>query len=720
MNIIERLTHNAWRPLLPALAATALMLAVGLPVVAQEEAETAEAPTANVPEPPDLSRWQCRNCPLVYGWRGSVLFGAGYVSDDFFEFGNYRGLEQQGVYGALGVDLTWRAEDARYLDIYGERLGLDSRTLEVETGKQGSYKIFLGWDQITQHRADDTRTPFLGAGTSDQTLPDSWVLAGTTDGMTALDASLRQINIGRERRTLRLGVEFGGKSPWRYRADVKRSTRDGNAIRGASFIFRAVQLAAPIDYRTTRFDTSIAYVLKRWQLEAGYNVSLFENDNDALQWENPFTGIFGAQLGQLAEPPDNQFHQFMLSGSWNQSRYLTLAGQIAMGRMDQNENLLQPTVNPNLQNPELPRARFDGEVDTRILNFRATSNLTRDLRARVQLRYDERDNNSSQDAFTQVITDTFVTGEAINEPYSYDRISAEATLDYQLFSFLDLSASAESRETDRTLQEVEQTTTDSYTFQARSNPVDRLNLRAEYKHEDRDNDLDPALLGPGVNPDLRRFHFAEKQRDAYRFTADYALLENLFAGVFVEVADEDFKDVDIGLSDARSESYGLDLSANFSRHVSAHAFVSFERLEADIFGADNIDGASWQASQDDDFRTVGFGFRFDQLPGKWVRGSLDLSYASADGEIKIEKRGVRDPEFPTLETRRFTLEASLERALRENLDIRFNYLVGKLTENDFFRDNVQPNTVPTLLSLGELTPDGTVHVISAMLRYRFQ
>jgi len=720
MNIIERLTHNAWRPLLPALAATALMLAVGLPVVAQEQAETAEAPTANVPEPPDLSRWQCRNCPLVYGWRGSVLFGAGYVSDDFFEFGNYRGLEQQGVYGALGVDLTWRAEDARYLDIYGERLGLDSRTLEVETGKQGSYKIFLGWDQITQHRADDTRTPFLGAGTSDQTLPDSWVLAGTTDGMTALDASLRQINIGRERRTLRLGVEFGGKSPWRYKADVRRSTRDGNAIRGASFIFRAAELAAPIDYRTTRFDTSVAYVKDRWQLEAGYNVSLFENDNASLQWENPFTGIFGAQLGQLAEPPDNQFHQFMLTGSWNQSRYLSLAGQVAMGRMTQDDSFVQPTVNLNLANPGLPRANLDGEVDTRIVNFRATSNLTRNLRARVQYRYDERDNDSPRDFYTQVITDTFVTGEVVNEPYSFDRTSVDANLDYRVFSFLNLTASAERKEMDRTLQEVEETTTDIYAFQARTNLFERLNVRAEYQREQRDNDLDPALLGPGVNPDLRRFHYAEKDRDTFRISADYAVLDNLFAGVFAEIADEDFKDVLIGLSDARAESYGIDLSASFSQNVSAHAFVAFERLEADIRGADNNDGATWFATQDDEFRTAGFGVNFDELPGKWARAAIDLSYAAADGEIAIDKRSTVSPDFPRLKTRRFTLEASLERVLRENLNLRLGYLVGKLSEDDFFRDNVLPNTVPTLLSLGEQTPDGTVHVVSAVLRYRFQ
>ena len=717
------LTEQTRERLQRPMAVLLLCAVFAMPVAAQDDEPEEKAGAdrqTSMPEPPDLRRWQCRNCPLVEGWTGSVLFGGGYISDDFFEFGNYRGLEDQGAFVELGADLIYRGDDAKYVDIYGQRLGLDSRTLLIEGGKQGSYRLSLGWDEINYLREDDALTPFLNAGSSNQTLPADWVLAGTTGGMTALEENFRSVNIGSDRNILSLGIEFGGKSPWRYRADFERTSREGNPIRGASFIFRAAELAAPVDYTTTKLDAGIAYVKDRWQLEASYNLSHFDNDNQALFWENPFTGIFGAQLGQLAEPPDNQFHQVMLSGSWNQSRYLTLAGQVAIGRMDQDEPLLQPTVNPNLVNPGLPRARFDGEVNTRIANFRATSNITRDLRARFQFRYDERDNDSSRDSFTQVITDTFVTGEVVNEPFSYDRISAEATVDYRVLSRLDLSASAKRKEMDRTLQEVEETTTDSYTLQARSNPVDSLNLRAEFKREERDNDLDPTLLGPTVNPDLRRFHFAEKERDAYRFSADYALLENLFAGVYVELADEEFEDVDIGLSNARSESYGLDLSANFTQHASAYAFVSFEELEADIFGADNIDGAPWQGSQDDKFRTIGFGFTFDQLPGKWVRGSLDLSYASADGDIDIVKRGVDAPEFPELKTRRFTLEASIERALRENLGLRFNYLVGKLTEDDFFRDGVEPNTVPTLLSLGELTPDGTIHVISAMVRYRFQ
>src|SRR6056297_886005 len=716
----DRMRHLVFR-----LALSGLLSAIlGMPAIGQddEQEKTDTEVTGEIPWPeqPDLSRWQCRNCPLVEGWTGSVLFGGGYISGDFLEFGNYRGLEDQGGFVELGADLIYRGSDARYIDIYGERLGLDSRTLLIEGGKQGSYRLSLGWDEINYLREDNALTPFLGAGSPNQILPADWVLAGTTDGMTSLEQNLRSVNIGSDRDILTLGIEFGGKSPWRYRADFERTSRSGNSIRGASFIFRAAELAAPVDYQTTRLDAGIAYVKDRWRLEASYNLSHFENDNQALFWENPFTGIFGAQLGQLAEPPDNQFHQFMLTGSWNQSRYLSLAGQVAMGRMTQDDSFVQPTVNLNLANPGLPRANLDGEVDTRIVNFRATSNLTRNLRARVQYRYDERDNDSPRDFYTQVITDTFVTGEVVNEPYSFDRTSVDASLDYRVFSFLNLTASAERKEMDRTLQEVEETTTDIYAFQAWTNLFERLNVRAEYQREQRDNDLDPALLGPGVNPDLRRFHYAEKDRDTFRISADYAVLDNLFAGVFAEIADEDFKDVLIGLSDARAESYGIDLSASFPQNVSAHAFVAFERLEADIRGADNNDGATWFATQDDEFRNAGFGVNFDELPGKWARAAIDLSYAAADGEIAIDKRSTVSPDFPRLKTRRFTLEASLERVLRENLNLRLGYLVGKLSEDDFFRDNVLPNTVPTLLSLGEQTPDGTVHVVSAVLRYRFQ
>lgn len=699
-------------------AAVIGLLMLGMsPVLAQDSTDPQQEQAESTG--PDTSEWICEDCPFFTGLSGSVLFGASYVSDDLFEFGNYRGLEEDGVYGATGVDLRYRGKDAHYVIVHGERLALNSRHLSVEAGQQGRYGLRLDYDEIPYFRASDTRTIFEGAGTAVQEVPVGWIRGDTTDGMAALAGSLRGIDVRHKRKTLGLALEVNRKSPWRYRVDVQKTRKEGNLIRGASFIFRAAELAAPVDYETTRVEAAIGYARDRWQLEAAYHLSRFDNGNRSVSWQNPFFGINGADQGELAQPPENQFHQVLLSGSWRYEQWLMLSAQVAAGRSEQDESFLASTLNSGLASPTLPRSSLDGRVDTRIANFRATSNLTDRLRAKLQFKYDERDNKTPVDSFVQVVADTFVTGAREYEPFSYERTSMNAALDYRVASDLKVTASATHKGMERTLQEVENTDTNLYSFKIRATPVSRLNLNVELSREERNNDLDPARLGPQVNPSLRRFHFAEQEREALRLVADLSLGDNLVAGVFAQFADEEFSDTEIGLSDGRSESYGLDVSAVFSDNVTAHAFVALESLHADILGADNIEDAPWQARQEDKFRTAGVSLNFEDLPGKWVEGGLDFTYSSADGDIRVEKRN-SPLAFPTLETRRMTLEASAERELGERLNLRLGYLVGKLTEDDFFRDDVAPDTVPTLLRLGEQTPGGTVHVVSLLLRYRFQ
>ncbi|MDX1626491.1 MAG: MtrB/PioB family decaheme-associated outer membrane protein, partial [Wenzhouxiangellaceae bacterium] len=667
---------------------------------------------------PDTSEWACEACPFVYGAQGSILIGAGWVSDDLFEFGTYRGLEESGIYPAVGVDLRYRSEDARYLLVRGDRLGIDSRYLAVDAGRQGAYGLEFSYNEIPYYRADDTRSIFVGAGTSNQTLPPGWVRAGTTDGMTSLGESLRGIEIGHERKTLGLALKVERESPWQYRVGVERTRKQGNLIRGASFIFRAAELAYPIDYETTQVDASVGYVRDRWQLKASYHLSDFDNGNRSVTWENPFLGINGADRGRLAQAPENHFHQFMVSGSWFLSRRLRLAGNLAFGRGEQDEPFLDATVNPLIANPVLPRSDLDGRIDTRILNLRATSDLTSRLRTKLQFSYDERDNKTPAAEFVQVVADTFLTDERSYEPFSYERTRVEGAVDYRFASFLKVTASAWHKGMKRSLQEVEDTDTRHVSLQVRATPISRLNLDVEVSREERRNDLDPALLGPQVNPSLRRFHFSEKDRDAVRAVADFAISDKVSTSLYAEYSDEEYADTEIGLSDGRAESYGLDVSASLSRHLSGHAFVALESLRADILGADNIDGAEWSARQKDEFRTAGLGLTFDNPDGRWVEAGLNLVYASADGDIRVEKRNA-DPAFPELETRRVTLEATAERVINDRLNLRLAYLMGKLTEDDFFRDDIAPDTVPTLLRLGEQTPDGTVHVVSVQLRYRF-
>lgn len=700
---------------------TVLLALPGVAALAQDDAAPATVWFAGQQIPaPDFAKWECKNCDFRYGWDGNALLGVGYTSDQLFEFGNYRGLDDNGAHANVGVDANFRAEDGRHLDVYGEDLGLKNRDLVIRGGRQGRYAAWLAYDEILHLRADDTRTPFVGAGTSDQTLPAGWVRGQVTGDMSLLAESLRPIDIRSKRETIGIGFEFQRQSPFIYAAEVRQTERDGNRIRGGSFIFRAAELASPIRYETTELDASVAFVKRTWELQAEYNLSRFENKNRSLRFENPFIGINGASVGELAEAPDNDFHQVMLSGSWRPSSLFTLAAQAAIGRIEQDQTLLDFTLNPNLSTPALPRSAFDGEVDTRVLNLRATSRLSRKLSARVNLEYDERDNNSSQDAWLQVVSDTFVTNERINEPLSHERWTFGAQLDYRALSWLRLSGDVRRTETKRTFEEVRNSDTDRYALRARIRAAEKLQFSIEGSREERDNDLDPALLGPQENPSLRRFHFAEKERDVLRVAADYSITDNLAAGLYFELADEDYTDTRIGLSHARSRSLGLDLSHAFGDRATAHAWFAYERLEGTIFGADNVTGAEWQADQDDQFRSGGVGVRLHRLPGGWTSASLDASYSRAEGDIQLTKRGVFDPRFPELQTRRFTLEARAERQMRENLDLVLDYLVGRLSEQDFFRDAVDPATVPNLLSLGEATPGGTVHVVSASLRYRFR
>jgi MtrB/PioB family decaheme-associated outer membrane protein len=696
----------------------ACLVALGPQAWAQQDA-TVDGEDTTSSGGPDTSQYLCERCPFPEAWTGYVLFGGGYVSSDFSDFGDFGGLEEKGLYAGLGADLIRRWADGRYLDLYADRLGLNSRTLSLQGGRQGDYDVHLDYAEISRFRTMEAQTIFVGAGTANQQLPPGWVREVSTDQMPLLQDSLRNHTIGTDRKTLGLGLAWQRQSPWNYRLDVERTRKEGSRIQGAPFIFHAAELVAPVDFQTTRVDAAVGYAGKNWELETAYNLSMFSNRRPVIRFENPFTGMtIGDDAGELSQPPDNQFHQLMLSGSWRHSRWMTLAGQVAIGRAEQNEQFLQPSVNPQFADIGLPRNDLDGRINTRIANVRLTSNLTNRLNARVQVRYDERDNATPTDSFVEVATDTFLGRSRTNRPFGYERLNMNAALNYRLSSAYRLGAMVERREMKRTFQEVHETTTDGWSVFARATPFSRLSLNARYTHEERSNDLDPALLGPQETPTLRRFHFAEKEREAYRLSADYAITDNLVAGLYYENAREDFRDTEIGVSKGRDEIYGLDLSLSLGNGITAHAYVAEEFLRADIHGVDMNIGEPWMVRQKDDFRTAGFGLSFNKLPGQWIQASLDFTYARADGELLVDKRGSA-PAFPELETRRLTLEASAERKLNENLDLRLAYAFGKLAEEDFYRQDVTPDAVGALLSLGFQPLDRTVHVGSIMLRYRF-
>ena len=97
------------------------------------------------------------------------------------------------------------ASENHRLGWYAEDLGLDSRVLEIDGGKPGTYSYSLDWSELPYRRFITTSTVFSEGTGGSLDLPAGWVRAGTTAGFTALNASLVSRSIESDRQILGLG-----------------------------------------------------------------------------------------------------------------------------------------------------------------------------------------------------------------------------------------------------------------------------------------------------------------------------------------------------------------------------------------------------------------------------------------------------------------------------------------------------------------------------------
>ncbi len=120
----------------------------------------------------------------------------------------------------------------------------------------------------------------------------------------------------------------------------------------------------------------MAYATKQLQATVSYLFSSFRNDDTGLTWSNPFFPVVpGATTGQLGLAPDNQFQQIRGTAGYDITPTIRVTGEMAYGRMTQNDGFLAPTVNTILAPtvPPLPANSLDGKIDTFTANVKMTA-----------------------------------------------------------------------------------------------------------------------------------------------------------------------------------------------------------------------------------------------------------------------------------------------------------------------------------------------------------
>jgi MtrB/PioB family decaheme-associated outer membrane protein len=654
-----------------------------------------------------------------------IELGIGYVTDDAYKFGRYNGLQTEGWFVIGDIDTEKFSEDGRFWSIHGTNLGLESRYLRLEGGRQGSYKFFLEWDELPNYKNNTVKTPFLGVGGTDLTLPPGF------DITTNLDANLNGFELKTKRERVTGGVIVTPKERWQFDVDFTHENKQGidavgGAIGGGGATIvgntTTALLPEPIDYDTDQVNAKLHYAGDTGQLDLTYHASLFNNANESLSWQDPFNPATGA--GSMSLAPDNEFHQLSLTGGYNLPYRSRLTAMIAMGRMTQNQNFEPYTINSAITTTPLPRSSLDGEVWMTNAQLKLASRPMTKLRVNAELRYTERDNQTPVETYNYVVLDSFTGTPVQNRPYSYKNNRINLDANYRFNAITSLRGGYKYDEMKRVYTDTERETTEEDTLFAKwkVKPHSTVDIALYGEVGNRDgSEYNPPT---NQNPAMRKYNMADRDRTKVGASVDYMATEKLFLSARADYNQDDYNNSTLGLQEATQPTYTVDFSYQPRSNITTYGYYTHENIESTQANEDVTPSpvlGIWEADFDDSFDTVGLGAKLTGL-GKWDVGA-DIVFSKATGNI--EMRDLANPgtenQFPDTRTELTSVKLWTDYHYSKQLVYKIGYWYEEYSADNWAVDNLQAYnpTVDGILLLGNETLDYNTSVITVSASYRY-
>ena len=670
----------------------------------------------------DTSRWKCESCPYPKGTTGSVDVGLGDVSSASPKFGDYTGLQRQGAYAVVDGSVSRRGDDGYFADLVAADLGLDSRRISGQAGREGLYSLRVGYAEVPRHLTESAATPFLGSGGNVLTLPAGFP-AGNTAGMP-LAGTLQPIELGYNYKRFDLGGSVIGGQAWSYRFSLRRDTRDGTKPFSGSFFSTASQFAAPVNETTDQLEVAVSYATRRLQATLGYQLSLYRNENEGVTWSNPFFPVVpGASTGQMALAPDNQFQQVVATAGYDITSTIRASGDFAIGRMTQDAAYLSPTLNAALAPtvPALPSSSLRGRADTFNGGLKLTAAPIDGLRVTASYHRDRRDNRTPVQSYPTVTTDMILEPTPrTNTPFGFTQDRFQLAGDYRGGpGNLKWSGAAEQDNRERSYQEVVTTRETTLWGRVVGQPRDDLSLSLKLAHAWRENSPygTSTWFGYSENRLLRKFYLADRVRDSAEARADASFGEKVTLGVSADYANDDYKNSAVGLTSARSVNLAADLAVAVSEQTQVHVFAQGQWINSEQAGSQAFAGPDWSGRVKDRFDVLGLGVKHAAIPNKLDIGA-DLTISRSHSDVAVDNSAAAPP-FPTATTQLDSLKLYGTYKLKDNLWVTGSYWYEHYDSQDWQLDGITPATIPNLLALGAQPPRYNVNVFRVALRYRF-
>lgn len=700
-----------------------------------------------------------------------VELGLGYNSEDSYRLGQYSGLTQQGGFavGGFSVRSATTPGSSYAWDVSGKNLGLESRSLAANYERWGSFSVSVNYDEIPHYRFNDGRTPFIGSGTSVQTLPSGWTAASSTGGFANLSTSLSQVNIDKNRERFTGAIEWQLSAAWQLMSEFRHETKQGNDTLGAIFGStggnpRGSLLARPIDYQTDEVTLGLSYANDRSYYSLSYNAMLFSNKNSALQFSNPFNNTQWARganyadggIGQYAGEPDNASSQFAFSGVHRFGSSTQISGSVVSTTLVQDDSFLPYSIAIPVTSP-LPAVDLDGEVDSLVATLNFATRLNQRTHLRLRYNYRERDNKTPQNIYLRIPGDAAAQGgllsanARINRIYDLERDTFNADVNYRLSSKIQLSGGYELQQTDRTMVDVASNEEDTgfvkinFTLSALANGWLKI-THAERTASTYDStvpfvsghnpDYVATLVGNDLfenDPLLRRFHLTDRDRDEISASLNFYPAETLGLSLMALVADDDYPGASTGLQESEKTSLAADLTYSPASNWTASIYYNYDNYSNLQRGyarsgggnptpffpaAVRLTGNNWSMQSEDDVYTLGAGLDWELMGGR-LDVALDTNYTDATTETRPFSTGLNYRELPDVTTRITSVSLHTRYELQPDRELSLGYAYERYKSADWSLDGTEVNTLSNILLLGNGSPEYAAHIVHASLIFRF-
>ena len=677
---------------------------------------------------PDTQKFKCKHCPEPEETTmKSASANIAVVADNNAKFSEYRGYNDNALLGDVSYEQQHRSED-RYLIFQANRLGNTNPALKVEAGRFGSYKSLLSFDQITRFQSSSVKTPYNGIETEVLTRPDDWNRRSTTTELMQVNSTGTSYDQKQTRKTFSIEFEKLFASKWqgnmRYRFQKKSGLKTtGAAIYETFDGARSVLLPEPIEYTTQFLNLSGGYNGPVVKLEGGYKGSLFKNENKKIRWDNLYlTGVSNeADEGQLALDPDNQFHQLYILGKVKPARWFNIKGQIAVGRMTQDEDYLPYSINNGLTKTTLPVTSLDGRVDTLNGNLRFNLKPVENLAVNVDFQADKKDNKTDQRSYQYASLDSDVSNVSrTNLPYGYHLYTAGVFGDYYFKNRSNINLGYKYLRKSRTYSEVGLAKTNRFWAKTnyRFSDITTIGVKLEksYRAVSKFN-LVPEIQ-PAQNRLMRKYHLADKDRSKASFTASSSLFDKVDLVLTLDYAIDEYSESELGLTEAVDLSAGLDLSYQIQDNIFINTYIHREQINAIQKNVD-FDSSLWRVENTDVFTSIGFDVNWQKITDKLGVGSK-LEFAQSTGEILPESNGSKLTKFPDLESNRMTLDLYAKYKFNKRLIVIPRFILESYSESDWYIDDVNFDSVGRILGTQQIADDYLVSLFLVSLNYTFE